>query len=97
MVECPDDVEERAFAGAGGADDGDGLAGVQIEGDLIEDRDGLGAGGGLVAFGDGRKSQERGGHDGVGMGVAFSIQLTTEAARKVLWETGTRQVARQDS
>jgi hypothetical protein len=77
MVEGADDVQQRAFAGAGRADDGDGLGGSEIERNAMEDRDRLGASGGLVAFGDGRKGQERGGHDGdwVGSERKFTTKL----------------------
>jgi hypothetical protein len=35
MVQCSDDVQERALAGTGGADDGDGLPRIEVEGDLV--------------------------------------------------------------
>jgi hypothetical protein len=40
-VEPADDVEQRGLAGAGGAHDGDELAGGQAQADLVERADAL--------------------------------------------------------
>ena len=37
FVEAQEEFDEGAFAGAGGADDRDGLSGGDIEGEMFED------------------------------------------------------------
>ena len=37
VVEAADEVDDGAFAGAGGADDGEGLAGFDAEGEVFDD------------------------------------------------------------
>ena len=58
-VEGADDVEERAFAAAGRADDGNAFAAREVERDALEHIDALGPGSGGVLFGDVLELQER--------------------------------------
>ena len=58
-VEGTDNVEERTFAAAGRADDGDTLAPREVERDAEEHADALSSGGGGVLFGDVLEPQER--------------------------------------
>jgi hypothetical protein len=56
-VEGADDIEEGAFAGAGWADDGEGIAGREVEVDAVEDGE-CGARGAGVGFGDVLEGEE---------------------------------------
>ena len=58
-VEGSHDVEQGALAGAGGADDGDGLALADDEGGVAQDSQGRGVALGLVRLGDAAQLEER--------------------------------------
>ena len=58
-VEGADDVEEGALAGAGGSDDGDGLALADEEGGVAKDGEGRGVALGLIGLGDAPQLEER--------------------------------------
>jgi hypothetical protein len=43
-IQCADDLEEGAFAGAGRTNDGEGLSAFDLERDVVEDGQGICAG-----------------------------------------------------
>ena len=68
LDEAREQAGESGLAGAGFADDGEGLARVEVEGDVVHGPaalgvDGKGAGGGGEGFAEGAGGEERGGHE----------------------------------
>ena len=57
-VQCADDLEQCAFTGTGGTNDGEGLSAFDLKRDIVEHGQGTRAAGRFVALGDVGKGQK---------------------------------------